>query len=128
MTMKMVATAAVVLAHGAPVSEYENCAYVATKLYEYDVKLLQLAHDEVASGADHGSEIDSIVDEAGKLAAGLQHADAALYYNDELPRHPLNGSILGGRLRIELNGSPWDLDNPIYFALPEEALGSNAPR
>lgn len=126
MGMKEVAHVAAVLGVGMAEPHIAECAKLASALYEADLTLLRLAHEEDASGIDHTDEIKRVFEDAGRLLEAFPKAGLNLYFNDELPVDPLDGDPVGGRLRIEWEGSKWDADNPLYLALPDEALGTKA--
>lgn len=99
-----------------------ECAELAHKLHQADLALLRLTHEEDETGVDHSKETDRILEEAAAALNAFPKAGLELHYNDELPLDPLDDTPIGDRLRVVWKGSKWNEDNPLYLALPEEAL------
>lgn len=83
---------------------------VVCQLFEFDKQLIIFADEEDKSGIDHTDETEEILNKAEALVDGLDLAcPVQLYFNDELPEG------VSGRLRLEIPGTYWDLDAPLYF-------------
>ena len=80
------------------------------KLYEIDRQLAEMAAEEDRSGIDHTDASERLMDQAQALLETLPLAHKAeLFYSDE------QAPEQSGRLRLEIPGTPWDADAPLYF-------------
>lgn len=85
-------------------------AAAVRKLHALDSKITEIAAEEDRSGIDHTDATERLFEQAGELVANLRLFNKAeLYYTDEL------ASGQKGRLRLEITGTPWDADAPLYF-------------
>jgi len=85
-------------------------AGVVHQLHTLDSTLTEMAAEEDRSGIDHTDATERLFEKAKELVASLPLSNKVeLYYTDEL------GPDQNGRLRLEIPGTPWDGDAPLYF-------------
>jgi len=80
------------------------------KLYEIDRQLAEMVAEEDRSGIDHTDASERLMVQAQALVGQLRLANKAeLFFCDE------QAPGQNGRLRLEIPGTPWDADAPLYF-------------
>lgn len=83
---------------------------VICQLFEFDKQLALFAEEEDKSGIDHTDESEDILNKAEALVDSLELGyPIELYYVDIQPEG------VKGRLRLEIPGTYWDFDAPLYF-------------
>lgn len=93
---------------------------IVARLCEIDATLIQFADEEDEGLADRSVESNALLDEAGELMGKLD-IRAEVYYCDERPED-------GGRLRIEIPGTPYDGDGPLYLSGGDSSSPTDRPR
>lgn len=86
-------------------------ATAVCQLVDIDERLMRLAIEEDQNGIDHTDETEDLFEHAGQIIEKLPPLDGEvfLYYNDEIDEES------PGRIRLEIPGTPWDVNQPLQF-------------
>ena len=86
-------------------------ATVVSKLAAFDQEITQLVAEEQRLGVEHADELKLLIDMSNENLRKLQLCkQVKLNFDKEVPKAGK------GRMRLEIPGTPWDVDAPLLLS------------